>query len=247
MAGFRAGLLAGFLIGVGGILPDEANKITPAQLRYGYFPYSFPMSIADKVKHNPKLKQLVLWLIIVPREARPRLWVRWLVNPFRHQRGRRSLVRWRTRLDVVPFNAFALGAESIIEDFATVNNGMGAVIIGDRTMVGLSNVLIGPLRIGNDVIIAQNVVFSGLNHGYLDVQLPIRDQPCTTAEIVVEDEVWIGANSVITAGVRIGKHAVVAGGSVVTKDVPPYTIVGGNPARPIKQYSASSGQWERVR
>ncbi len=123
---------------------------------------------------------------------------------------------------------------------------MGAVIIGDRTLVGMSNVLIGPLRIGNDVIMAQNIVLSGLNHGYLDVKIPIRDQPCTTAEIVVEDEVWIGANSVITAGVRIGRHAVVAGGSVVTKDVPPYTIVGGNPARPLKAYHSETGQWLRV-
>jgi carbonic anhydrase/acetyltransferase-like protein (isoleucine patch superfamily) len=204
------------------------------------------MSIADKIKNNPRLKQLVLQLVLVPREARPRLWVRWLVNPFVHQRGRRSLVRSRTRMDVVPFQPFVLGEESIVEDFATVNNGMGGVFIGARTLVGLGNVHIGPLRIGNDVIIAQNVVFSGLNHGYVDVARPIKDQACSTAEIVVEDEVWIGANSVITAGVRIGRHAVVAGGSVVTKDVPPFTIVGGNPARPLKQYQEATGQWERV-
>ncbi|GAA4048082.1 acyltransferase [Hymenobacter glaciei] len=203
------------------------------------------MSIAEKIKSNPRLKQLALWLVLVPREARPRLWVRWLVNPFVHQRGRRALVRWRTRLDVVPFQPFVLGADSVIEDFATINNGMGGVYIGERTLVGISNVLIGPLRIGNDVIIAQNVVFSGLNHGYLDVQRPIKDQPCSTAEIVVEDEVWIGANCVITAGVRIGKHAVLAGGSVVTKDVAAYSIVGGNPARCLKQYNANTGQWEK--
>jgi len=203
------------------------------------------MSLAHKIKSNPRLKQLALRLVLVPREARPRLWVRWLVNPFVHRRGRGALVRWRTRLDVVPFQPFVLGAESVIEDFATVNNGMGGVYIGERTLVGIGNVLIGPLRIGNDVIIAQHVVFSGLNHGYLDVQKPIKDQPCSTAEIVVEDEVWIGANAVITAGVRIGKHAVVAGGSVVTKDVPPYTIVGGNPARCLKQYNAGTGQWEK--
>ncbi|MEJ7660030.1 MAG: acyltransferase [Hymenobacter sp.] len=147
----------------------------------------------------------------MPREARPRHWVRLLVNPFLHRRGRQSRIRWSARLDVVPFNPFTLGYQSIVEDFSTINNGMGAVHIGDRTLVGMSNVLIGPLRIGNDVILAQNIVLSGLNHGYQDVKTPIRDQPCTTAEIVVEDEVWIGANSVITAGVRIGRHAVVAG------------------------------------
>lgn len=205
------------------------------------------MSVINSIKNNPKLKKAVLYLLIAPRAARPRLWVRWFINPFVHRYGRRSLVRWRTRMDVVPFNAFSLGPESIIEDYATVNNGMGAVHIGARTFVGIANVLIGPLRIGDDVIIAQNVVFSGLNHGYADVTIPIKDQPCTTAEIVVEDEAWIGANAVITAGVRIGRHAVVAGGSTVTKDVPAYTIVGGNPARPLKQYCPDTGQWERVR
>lgn len=203
------------------------------------------MNLAQTIKHHPRLKLLVLRLMLVPHQARPRLWVRWLVNPFLHRYGPQSVVRWRVRLDIVPFNAFSLGRESIIEDFATVNNGMGAVHIGDRTLVGISNVLIGPLRIGNDVIIAQNVVLSGLNHGYRNVHIPIKDQPCTTAEIVVEDEAWIGANSVITAGVRIGRHAVVAGGSVVTKDVPAYTVVGGNPARPLKHYRPENDQWER--
>jgi len=204
------------------------------------------MSIATRIKENARLKQLALHLLLVPREARPRRWVRWLVNPLLHSRGRHAVVRWRTRLDVVPFNAFTLGRESVIEDFSTVNNGMGAVHIGDRTLVGMSNVLIGPLRIGNDVIMAQHVVLSGLNHGYQDINQPIRDQACTTAEIVIEDEVWIGANSVITAGTRIGKHAVIAGGSVVTKDVPPYTVVGGNPARPLRRYDAASQQWVRI-
>lgn len=205
------------------------------------------MSVVESIKSNPKLKKLVLYLLIAPQQARPRLWVRWLVNPFKHRYGRRSLVRWRARLDVVPFNPFVVGSEAVIEDYVTVNNGMGAVVIGDRSLVGISSVLIGPLRIGNDVIIAQNVVFSGLNHGYQNIHVPIKDQPCTTADIVVEDEVWIGANAVITAGVHIGKHAVIAGGSVVTKDVPAYAIAGGNPARVLKQYNADSATWDRVR
>ncbi len=201
-------------------------------------------SLARRIKHDPQLKKLASWLLFQPRRSRPRWWVKWLANPFVHKYGRGSLVR-RARRDLVPFNGFELGTDSIIEDYATVANGMGGIVIGARTLVGIANVLIGPLRIGNDVIIAQNVVLSGLNHGYQDIRLPIRNQPCSAAEIVVEDEVWIGANAVITAGVRIGKHAVVAGGSVVTKDVPPYSVVGGNPARILRQYSAATGHWER--
>jgi acetyltransferase-like isoleucine patch superfamily enzyme len=205
------------------------------------------MSVIDSIKSNPKLKKLVLYLLIAPQQARPRLWVRWLVNPFKHHYGSGSLIRWRSRLDVVPFNPFVVGAKSIIEDYAVINNGLGGVFIGDHCFIGISSILIGPLRLGNDVIIAQHVVLSGLNHGYHDVHTPITDQPCTVADIVVEDDVWIGANAVITAGVHIGKHAVIAGGSVVTKDIPAYAVVGGNPARVIKQYNADSKQWERSR
>jgi acetyltransferase-like isoleucine patch superfamily enzyme len=134
----------------------------------------------------------------------------------------------------------------VIEDYAVVNNGMGHVHIGDNTFVGLFDVVIGPVTIGNNVIIAQHVVISGLNHGYENVHSPIKNQPCTTAEIVIEDDCWIGANAVVTAGVRVGKHSVVAAGSVVTKDVPPFSIVGGNPARLLKEYNPVSNKWERV-
>jgi len=101
------------------------------------------------------------------------------------------------------------------------------------------------VEIGDEVILAQNVIASGLNHSYEDVNIPIWRQPCTTAPIVIEDECWIGANAVLTAGIRIGKHSVVAGGSVVTKDVPPYSIAVGNPARIIKQFNPETAAWEK--
>ena len=87
---------------------------------------------------------------------------------------------------------------------------------------------------------------SGLNHLFEDISIPISQQKCSTAEIVIEDEVWIGANVVVTAGTRIGKHSVVAAGSVVTKDVPPYCVVAGNPARILKKYNEESKEWVRV-
>jgi acetyltransferase-like isoleucine patch superfamily enzyme len=204
------------------------------------------MSIVDNIKQRPGLKKLALYLLMPKNQARPRLWVKWFVNPFRHKKGKGSLIRRRTRMDVLPFNTFILGRYSTIEDFATVNNGMGAVIIGDHVRVGIGNVIIGPVRIGNHVILAQHIVLSGLNHGYTDPDVPIALQPCSVGEIVVEDDCWIGANSVITAGVTIGRHSVVAGGSVVTKNVPPYTVVAGNPARPIRQYQPATGTWEKV-
>ena len=198
------------------------------------------------IKKNQALKKLVLYLLMPKNQSRPRLWVKLMVNPLKHKKGKGARICWNTRMDVLPFNDFSLGKNSTIEDFSVVNNGMGAVLIGDNTRVGISNVLIGPIQIGNHVIIAQNVVMSGLNHGYEDIKTPIRMQPCTTAKISIGNDSWIGANAVITAGVTIGKHAVVAAGSVVTKSVPDYSIVAGNPARIIKQYNEVTGNWEEI-
>ncbi|RYE56137.1 MAG: acyltransferase, partial [Sphingobacteriales bacterium] len=187
-------------------------------------------SLIDRIKSNPKLKGIVHWMIIPRYEARPRMWIKLFINPFFHRRGDGSKIRRRTRIDVLPFNKFELGKHSIIEDFSTINNGVGDVIIGSNVLVGISNVIIGPISIGNNVIIAQNVVISALNHGYQDISTPIGQQPVTTAKITIEDDCWIAANAVITAGVTIGKHSVVAAGSVVTKNVPAYSVVAGSPA-----------------
>lgn len=203
-------------------------------------------NLINIIKSNANLKKFALWLLMPSNQARPRLWVKWLVNPFRHHRGKRSSICFRTRMDVLPFNPFFLGDDSTIEDFCTVNNGVGAVHIGHRTRLGLGSVVIGPVEIGNDVRIAQNVVMSGLNHSYEDISMPISQQGVTTKPIAIRNESWIGANVFISAGVTIGKHCVVAGGSVVTKDVPDYSIVVGNPAKVIKSYSVETGKWERV-
>lgn len=204
------------------------------------------MSIVEKIKANPKLKQFVLNAMMPRNQARPRLWVKWFLNPFKHKKGKNARICSNSRIDVMPFNNFVLGDNSTIEDFCTINNGVGDVLIGQRCRIGMSNVLIGPVTIGNDVILAQNIVMSGLNHGYEDINRPIYKQPVTKKKITVEDEAWIGANAVIVAGVTIGKHSVVAAGSVVTKDVPPYSVVDGNPAKVMKQYNPQTCVWERL-
>jgi len=145
----------------------------------------------------------------------------------------------------MPFRDFKVGNDTVIEDFTTINNGVGDVIIGDRTRIGIGSTVIGPVIVGNDVRLAQNVVLSGLNHNYEEIDKPISKQGVTTAPIHIGDESWIGANAVVVAGTRIGKHCIVAGGSVVTKDTPDYTVVAGNPARIIKQYNSKTESWEK--
>lgn len=204
------------------------------------------MGIAETIKSNQALKKFVHYLLIPRGQARPRLWVKWFVNPIYHKRGKNSVIRRRTRIDVLPFNPFELGEGSTIEDFSTINNGVGPIKIGAHSRIGIGNVLIGPVTVGNNVILAQNIVMSGLNHGYEDIHLPIHKQPVSTSPIFIGDESWIGANAVVTAGVTIGKHCVVAAGAVVTKNIPDYSIAVGNPARVIKQYNPTSQKWEKV-
>ena len=169
------------------------------------------------------------------------------MNPFYHKKGKGACVRKNTRMDIVPWNKFEIGTNSTIEDFSAINNGVGDVIIGDRTKIGLSNTIIGPVTIGNDIRLAQNITVSGLNHNYDDIHVPIHMQGVSTSPIVIDDESWIGANVVVVAGVTIGKHSIVAAGSIVTKDIPPYSVAVGNPARIIKQFNFETNTWDKIK
>lgn len=204
------------------------------------------MELVARIKNNPAFKKRALWLLFPTGESRPRWWIKAFVNPFYHQKGWGAKVRSSVRLDVVPFHKLSIGKKAVIEDYSVINNGMGDVVIGDHSFIGLHNTIIGPVEIGENVIIAQNVTISGLNHGYEDIDTPIKDQPCNAKNITIGKDSWIGANAVITAGITIGTHAIVAAGSVVTKHVPDYSIVAGNPARIIKFYNFNTTQWEKV-
>lgn len=202
------------------------------------------MKISNTIRNSPKLKQLSIWVLTQPGQARPRAWVR-LLNHFYHKKGKGAKIRRKTRIDVFPYNRFYLGSKSTIEDFCTINNGVGEIQIGNNTRIGIGSVLIGPVSIGDDVRLAQNVVVSGLNHNYQDITIPISEQGVTTEQVYIGDETWIGANAVILPGVFIGKHCVVAAGSIVNKNIPSNSVVAGNPARIIKQYNGLTNQWER--
>ncbi len=203
------------------------------------------MSLIGKIKSNSRLKKIALRLLIPAHQYKPRLWVKWFLNPFKHTRERGSVIQRRTRMDLFPFNNFQIGKGSIIEDFATVNNGVGDVKIGSDTIIGMGCVLIGPVSIGNEVMLAQNIVISGLNHGYEDVTLSPAKQKVNCKAILISDDVWIGANAVITAGVTLGKHCIIGAGSVVTKDIPAYSIAVGNPAKVVKKYNFQMDIWEK--
>ena len=138
-------------------------------------------------------------------------------------------------MDTPPYRKFSLGDYSVIESFACINNAVGDVIIGDHTRVGLHNTIIGPVTIGSHVNLAQGITVTALNHNFEDTNKRIDEQGISANPVIIEDDIWIGANAVILPGVTIGHHSVVAAGAVVTKDVPPHSLVAGVPAKIMKQ------------
>ena len=191
-------------------------------------------SVREKFKNNPKLKKFIDWVIMNQVETRPRWFIRLLAPLYQH-RGKHSVIHRSARMDTPPYRVFSLGDYSVIESFACINNAVGDVIIGDHTRVGLHNTIIGPVEIGSHVNLAQGITVTALNHNFSDANKRIDKQGVSTTPVTIEDDVWIGANAVILPGVTIGEHCVVAAGAVVTKDVPPHSLVAGVPAKVIKK------------
>ena len=189
--------------------------------------------VRAKFKGNPKLKKLVDWLIMNQVETRPRWYVRLLAPLYQH-RGKNSVIHRSVRMDTPPYRLFRLGAYSVVESFACINNAVGDVIIGDYTRIGLHNTIIGPVTIGSHVNLAQGITVTALNHNFEDTNQHIDEQGISTTPVSIGDDVWIGANAVILPGVHVGNHCVVAAGAVVTKDVPAHSLVAGVPAKIIK-------------
>ena len=191
-------------------------------------------TIRAKLKGNPKWKKYIDWVIMNQVETRPRWFIRLLAPLYQH-RGKHSVIHHSARMDTPPYRKFSLGDYSIVESFACINNAVGDVIIGDHTRIGLHNTIIGPVTIGSNVNLAQGITVTALNHNFSETNKRIDEQGISTNAVTIDDDVWIGANAVILPGVKIGNHCVVAAGAVVTKDVPPHSLVAGVPAKVIKQ------------
>lgn len=117
---------------------------------------------------------------------------------------------------------------------------LGRIQMGAGSSISNNSCLNGAaagIRIGRDVMIAPNCCLVAFNHGTALSGMPMVRQPLVEAPIVIEDDVWIGANCTVTAGVTIRTGAIVAANSVVTRDVGTNEIVGGTPARFIKHRS----------
>ena len=126
------------------------------------------------------------------------------------------------------------GVDVNVERGADFSSG-NTIRIGDHSGIGVDAWIRADLTVGNHVMMGPRVVIYGRYHKFDRIDVPMREQGMGEYRpIVIGDDVWIGAGSIILQGVRIGMGAIVGAGSVVTKDVPPYAIVAGNPARVIR-------------
>lgn len=106
--------------------------------------------------------------------------------------------------------------------------------VGNFSELGTNAMIQSNVTIGDYVIMGPDIKIYSRNHKFDRLDIPIQQQGKNYYETKIGNDVWIGANVVITAGCIIGNHVVIAAGSVVTKDVPDYAIIGGVPARVIK-------------
>lgn len=136
-----------------------------------------------------------------------------------------------------------------ISFFVNPLNDKAQLIIGNRVQLGKYNDFgcSNKIVIEDDVITAPFVHITDRDHTYEDITIPIMSQTANSkGPVVVRKGSWIGFGAQIMSGVTIGLHSVVAAGSIVTKDVPNYSVVAGNPAKVIKRYNFETQQWEKI-
>jgi len=173
----------------------------------------------------------------------------------RHSRavqiGRGTTIAWR-RLKRVSGNLLSVGEDSIVHAYISFEESGGKIHIGSRTFVGRSNlVCYRSLDIGDDVIMSwgitvvdhdsHSIEWTKRQHDVLDWGKGKKNwEHVPHAPVVIGNKVWVGFNVSILKGVMIGEGAVIGACSVITRDVPPYSVAVGNPAKVIRSLSASS-------
>lgn len=161
--------------------------------------------------------------------------------------GRDLIVEDYAEINALSTRKMIFGDRVTIGKFAIIrpSNAYGGAI-GEGLKIG-NNSNIGPysyigcsgyVEIGDNVMMGPRVGIYAENHVFNRTDTPMKEQGVERKFVKIEDDVWIASNSVILAGVTVGRGSVIAAGSVVTKDVPPYSVVAGSPAQIIKNREA---------
>jgi galactoside O-acetyltransferase len=147
-------------------------------------------------------------------------------------------LRFDTGIRITGWDNISLGKNIAMMRLGALHAHDGQLRIGNNVSINTNSCIAasdgGRIEIEDDVLIAQNVVIRAADHRHDDTNRPIIQQGHSGGDIFIGEGAWIGANAVITKNVRIGAHAIVGAGAVVTRDVAPFTIAGGVPARWIR-------------
>lgn len=153
----------------------------------------------------------------------------------------------------IDYNSVKIGRDVHILRHSRIQNvskdKMAVISIGDGTGIQYRfSVLAGAdVVIGKNVAIASDVFLSAGNHIMNpESEISYGCQPYSGEKIIIEDGCWLGEKVMVMSGVTIGKKSIIGSGGVVTKNIPPYSIAVGNPAKVIKKYNFETHKWERV-
>jgi maltose O-acetyltransferase len=154
-----------------------------------------------------------------------------------------ALFSYRLRQFFFRYYFCSLGKNVLFAAYSRFNKPMN-VVIGDNVAVS-RGVLVTcsgqtQVKIGNDVLIGPYVVIRTDDHVFDRIDIPIRLQGHKGADVIIEDDCWIGAHAIILKGVHVGKGSVIGAGSIVTNDIPPYSIAVGAPAKVIRKRGADA-------
>lgn len=140
---------------------------------------------------------------------------------------------------------------SVWEYTLFTTNGNGELYIRDNVHIGRCSQITATFRVElcKNVTLGPNIFITDSSHEYRDVTRPINVQGCTEDYITVTigEDSWLGANVNVIGNVKIGKHCVIGAGSVVTKDIPDFSVACGNPCRVIKRFGFEQNKWIKVK
>ena len=165
--------------------------------------------------------------------------------------GRGSIIMWKPTT-IFNENYISIGEDTMIGPGVSLSAGMvpgqecltsPVVTIGDRCLIGRGSGIVGhfDITIGNDVWTGHHVYITDQNHGYEDVTLPISRQSQPERAVHIGDGSWLGYGAVVLPGVTIGRHVVIGANSVVTRDIPDFSVAVGAPARVVRRLV--DGRW----
>ena len=150
-----------------------------------------------------------------------------------------------------------IGADVVVGPYCSLSAGVmpghvpdhdPVVTIGDRVLIGRGSGVVGhrSITIGDGVFTGHHVYITDANHGYEDVHETIGRQFAPPRPVVVGAGSWLGHGSIVLPGAAVGEHVAVGAGSVVTGEVPSYSVAVGNPARVIRRYDTERAEWVKV-